>query len=363
MIENETLLQRREELKHQLQAEQYQSLVDVILDGMGRIIQKITRNPRPISFWYSGVVIGLLTLLLSFSVSILLGETNPARIEAIPIEIWTVTMGFSFMIGTKIGLHLIYDTFCDNTLDAIESVEDLDDLRNWLTTSSNIKKQILFSLAIGILSTAFSPLLWAATRGSFAGFGSLMRSFIFGFQAGAAGYYFIPLLALFNRLSKYQFKLYTADPSSSEAIDRLSGMLSSIIYILAVVFVVVTVGIVIFGFFTPVTAIFYLGVITWGPLIVIFANGQYALTRIISRAKWKALNEIQAKIEKLQRQEEIPSQDTVAHIRSLMDYHNHIRDTRNSALSLRSGLNFLNSLLLPLLTFVLTNLDKLGLLL
>lgn len=41
-----------------------------------------------------------------------------------------------------------------------------------------------------------------------------------------------------------------------------------------------------------------------------------------------------------------------------MDYHDRIKATRNSALDLRAGLNFLNSLLLPLIAFVLGNLDK-----
>ena len=41
-----------------------------------------------------------------------------------------------------------------------------------------------------------------------------------------------------------------------------------------------------------------------------------------------------------------------------MDFHDRIKATRNSALDLRAGLNFLNSLLLPLLAFLLANLDK-----
>jgi hypothetical protein len=40
----------------------------------------------------------------------------------------------------------------------------------------------------------------------------------------------------------------------------------------------------------------------------------------------------------------------------LMDYHDRIRDTPNSALNFRAGLNFLNSLLLPILAFVAANL-------
>jgi hypothetical protein len=41
-----------------------------------------------------------------------------------------------------------------------------------------------------------------------------------------------------------------------------------------------------------------------------------------------------------------------------MDYHDRIKSTADSALNFRSSLNFLNSLLLPVLAFVFTNLDK-----
>ncbi len=56
--------------------------------------------------------------------------------------------------------------------------------------------------------------------------------------------------------------------------------------------------------------------------------------------------------------EDVPSKDTLEHIRALIDYHNQVKDTPDSALNFRAGLNFLNSLLLPLLAFVLANLDK-----
>jgi hypothetical protein len=42
----------------------------------------------------------------------------------------------------------------------------------------------------------------------------------------------------------------------------------------------------------------------------------------------------------------------------LMDLHDRIKATRSSALDLRAGLAFLNSLLLPLIAFLLANLDR-----
>ncbi len=50
--------------------------------------------------------------------------------------------------------------------------------------------------------------------------------------------------------------------------------------------------------------------------------------------------------------------ETMEAVNRLMDYHDRIRATPNSALNLRTSLGFLNSLLLPVIAFVLANLDK-----
>jgi hypothetical protein len=44
-------------------------------------------------------------------------------------------------------------------------------------------------------------------------------------------------------------------------------------------------------------------------------------------------------------------------IKRLMDYHDRVKGTRDSALDFRTYLSFINSLLLPLLAFILGNLD------
>ena len=82
-------------------------------------------------------------------------------------------------------------------------------------------------------------------------------------------------------------------------------------------------------------------------IIAFFATNQIALGKIISRAKWKTLNEIQAQIEKLRAQEDIPGEKTLEHLGKLMDYHDRIKATRGSALDVGASLRFLNSLLLP----------------
>ena len=97
-------------------------------------------------------------------------------------------------------------------------------------------------------------------------------------------------------------------------------------------------------------------IFVWAPTVILYSTGQYHLSDLIIRAKWKTINEIQKQVEDLCREEKIPDKDTLDRLAKLMDYHDRIKDTPNSTLNFRAGLNFLNSLLLPVLAFVAANL-------
>jgi hypothetical protein len=62
-------------------------------------------------------------------------------------------------------------------------------------------------------------------------------------------------------------------------------------------------------------------------------------------------------VEKLQTSKDFGNQETMDAIKRLMDYHDRVKSTRDSALDFRTYLSFINSLLLPLLAFILGNLD------
>lgn len=93
----------------------------------------------------------------------------------------------------------------------------------------------------------------------------------------------------------------------------------------------------------------------WGYTIVLFIGIQNILSNIIVRAKWKTLNKIQEQIRELESQGPVLSKETLEHIGKLIDYHDRIRATRNTAFDLRALLNFLNSLILPTISVLLSN--------
>ena len=349
--------EERTELMQQLAAGKYKSLPEVILSRMGRLIQEITRHHNPVSHWYSGTVMALAILCLSLIISILLDEFTPLRRESILLEIFAVTITAAGTVILAAYMGNVRAILHDSILSAINSSADVIVLRKWLDRAYNPRNHLIFSLAWSILLAPFAVIAPLVSSGGFIGVGPTITTLFAGIVAGMVIYFLILFLTLPARLSRYEFNLYAADPGNSEVVQVLSGMLMSGVYMMALFMAGTTL------FLTVVSDVYgILGVVAviagWIPIAAWFALNQYALARIIRRAKWRTLNEIQAKIEQLRTQENIPSEQTLGHLNKLMDYHDRIRSTSNSALNLRAGLNFLNSLLLPLLAFVLANLDK-----
>jgi hypothetical protein len=56
---------------------------------------------------------------------------------------------------------------------------------------------------------------------------------------------------------------------------------------------------------------------------------------------------------------DIADKNNIEAINRLMDYHERVRATPNSTLSLGTGLNFVNQLALPLIGLLVANIDKL----
>jgi len=53
----------------------------------------------------------------------------------------------------------------------------------------------------------------------------------------------------------------------------------------------------------------------------------------------------------------MPSKDEREYLTWLFDYHERVKATPNSSIDLKSGIGFLNSLLLPVIAFILGNID------
>ena len=156
-------------------------------------------------------------------------------------------------------------------------------------------------------------------------------------------------------MGRYHLKLYTADPGSSEIIGRLAGLLSSFVYLVAIYGAFLTLATALVGLLAQFSIIVI--PFLWIPIIAMFVLNQSSLSNIIRTAKWKTLKEIPARVERLHLAENLGEKETMEAVNRLMDYHDRVNRTRNSAIDLSTTLSFINSLLLPLLAFILGNLD------
>jgi len=361
MSTNTPLIEKREELKRQLAAGEYRTLVDVVLDRAGQTIQKITRNPHPISPWYSITMFYLLLLLVAFAGLFLIGEYSafktqfaPFSAAFVPLSLLVGYLNVVSIVAGNIYIHRVLRTFHDNVINAIESITTLDDFENWLTAVCNRKNHFVFSIIGGfivgiyqvyVLKNAGITVLLSTAIGTI-----LLNTFSIVFL-----FLLVYMIVLSARLGRYHLKLYTAYPASSEVINRLADLLGNFVYLVALYAALLTLLIAIQQLLISLGALMIL--LFWIPITGMFVLNQSSLSSIIQRSKWNSLNGIQAKVEQLHLSEKLGEKETMDTINRLMDYHDRISATRNSALDLRATLNFVNSLLLPLLAFLLGNFD------
>lgn len=352
--EQQTIEDLRIALKNKLTPQSYRTLSGIITDWIGLRIARILRLKNPVSYWFSAALIAGLTLLVGMAISWARGE----HLDSIQVEFsaWASVMGSLVLVANKIMIDIFLNTFRNSPVDTIESSQDLADLEDWLDWNFGYKWPLIFSVIFGPALGVFLLMQWNQAYGQkVLQFGPLFIAIIASFQAVVAIYYLFPFyLLLPSRLSRYRFNMFKADPSSSEVAKRLSDLFTLIMYITISYVILVTISFAHFKVLNSSTTLF-LGIFVWAPTVALYIGCQFNLSKIITNSKWSMLNDVQTKIETLLTGTEIPTEETLEHLEKLMNYHDRIRNTPNSALDFRAVLNVLNSILLPLITLILAN--------
>jgi hypothetical protein len=359
MAEN-TLPGQHYVLKNALLQGSDRTLLGIVLDRAGQAIGKLTHRKNRISFLYSAIVISLLILIIGLVTSILLREYSDARQKMISIEILGAVLTVASLTVYKLFINFVFAYLKNNIVDAITSESSLADLQSWLDLVCNVRLNFIFSLIYGLTMDIFSTTELSRIHGGNVGYGPLVTFCLIAFTWGISMYFLFVFLVLPYRLSQYEYHLYKDDPSSSNVITHLASLLESIVYIYAIIATVTMVFLAFVGLFGATAGIsmaIMSIIVAWLPITILFIASQYALAKIISRAKQQKLDEIQTRIEQIQSSEDISAKETMEKINRLMDYHDRIKNTKGSRLDLRAILSFLNSLLLPVIGFVLTNLE------
>jgi len=365
MSTDTALIEKREELKHRLAAGEYKTLVDVFLVWIDRVIRKITRQTKPLPIWLITVVLSFVSILIGFAAIYIGGykATIGKFVESMGLGYelgapWVISNYVFFIVSAVVINQYIDSIFVfwrDHMLAATESLVSLDRFQNWLERTSNRRLHLLVTVIAGTLGALYVTALVSIQLGILFDYGLTFISIIPSMFSFSLLYQFMMVILLSARLRRYDLKLFAPDPSSTELVSSLSGELNIFVYLVALYAAVSTLSGALTGFLPSAGIVLVL--LLWLPIIIMFILNQTGLSSIIRRAKWKSLNEIQAKVEKLQSVGNFENKGTMEAINRLMDYHNRVKSTRNSAIDLGTTLNFINSLLLPLLAFILGNLD------
>jgi ABC-type multidrug transport system fused ATPase/permease subunit len=365
MSTDTALIEKREELKRRLAAGEYKTLVDVFLASTDHLIRKIIRRPKPLPIWFITIILIFVLLLISSVATYVAGEeTNISKI----IEPLGFEHGSEILLGIGILAMAIFSAvflnhyvgrilvlWRDDILGAIESMASLEEFEDWLEKACNRRLHLLVAITGSLFATLFTVIPLNKQLGIFVGYGLTFGTLIGNMWVWSFVYQLFVVGRLSIGLRRYDLKLFAADPASSEIMSRLSSELTYVVYFVAVFAAVITLTMALPGLLPSYGILLVLSY--WLALIAIFTLNQTSLSSIIRRAKWKTLNEIQAKVEKLQALENFENKETMEAINRLMDYHDRVKATRDSALDFRAYLGFINSLLLPLLALILGNLD------
>lgn len=361
MSTDTALIEKREELKRRLATGEYKTPVDVFLAWLDRLIGKIIRRSEPLPIWLVTTILTIALAVFSFAMLYASGDLTNYRETAehnrlgYEFGILFHILGFplpiisAIVFNKYVGNILVF--WRENVLDIFETKADLEDFQDWLNRVCNRRLILLFLLIFGTYS--FIYVMFFVPKN---GYGSAFAFTIAACFLFALLYLFFMTIVLSARLRRYDLKLFVADPGNSQIIPRLSSQLNFVVYFVAIFAAIET---SIFSTFGEVFRTINMNLIflMWLPLTIMFILNQTSLASIIRRAKWKTINQIQARVEKLQAAEILEKKETIEAINRLMDYHDRVRATRTSAIDLGTILNFINSLLLPLLAFVLGNLD------
>lgn len=355
MAGNISIAKRCKELKIELREGNEETLVDVLLRWIGR--------GKPASPLIGTIAFFLLSILIGLILAVLLGELDKwqrliQNLSTSPSLFAWVVFGLfassASMVVANIYFHNIVAVIRDHLLDTIEVQENFNAMKNWVDLLCNKRFAFLTAVIGGVLVSPIVISINNDAAGVFVGIGYTVLLFLFSAQSTLFFGFIYGILMFALRMNRLELRLFEADPATSEIIARLSGSLNGFVYFVAAYGALQTFGIVTLKlpFFTTVLFLF------WAAIVAIFVTSQYSLAQIIQRAKWKTLNVTQQKIAKIQKDNSPLSKEHEESLLWLLNYHDRVKVTRNSAFDWNAGFSFLNSMLLPLLGFVLGNMDN-----
>lgn len=308
---------------------------------------------KPTSIWVSAAIVMSGNLLLGVAVSTLLVETQFTTLNAILVNIMWVTYTY-FMIPLFLNRNKRLLEFLQ--LQFLKSLPDEHQIQEFLVWANQWlgRKIPQFFVSIGLGTIAFLAFYGIYPTAKFS-LGQVLIYFINFFHAGIWLYGLLSLTAFMLKLNIWNLVLYSDDPASSPILLQFSKELRDYILFFAFASAILLLLVGLIGALNATITLTML-VIVWIPMLVLYVLGNQAFSHQIVRVKYERLEKLQSKIMRLSDAEKL-DKDTIAHIKSLIDYHDRVKSSRNSLYSTESFVNLVGSLAMPLLGATLSIID------
>jgi hypothetical protein len=348
-VDNPHQAVERERLIEQIRTGEYKSSIELILDSIGSILQKLFRIDKPPLPWVSAIAIALSISLIAYLSSLLVDDRTKGGYLTI---VFGSGLIFANLVIAKLAFQRTYKSLAEKLLINLETDQGIRSVAGWLKSAGNFRWPILIGLIIHVTYIAFilpgptsTPLDIVIIEAVIGG--------VLLFWTGFTIYYMCLFVVLPLRLSRCQLHLHREDPASTEVLANWSKMMSFAAYMFAIMLAAGTLF-TISTFTFSYRTLFYI-IPRWLPLIAIFIGNQMAISSVITKSKRKSLNEIETQMAELRSRGDSLENEKLRTLLLLWDYHDRIKTTRNTSLNINGIINFANTLLIPIAAFLLAN--------
>ena len=311
-------------------------------------------------YWLSNIfLLNLILLSPWIIIGLALKENEKTILIWIPCII-AVEDAILGLIISHIVIQKIWDDTANIVVEKINNGDDLPTFIKWLKGSWSFQNVAPFVLLFCALWVFLALVSLSVAIDEFIGFGLSLTVVLVASLAGIAFYGPIWVSLLASNMKNYQYDINTFSPADSEIINNITDILTKRMSIVAAYFAVITL-ISTSNLIDPqVRLTFSLPIFLIGWILI---TAQFLLThstigRIVSRAKWKTLNKIQAKINTIEATGDLSDKETAERLLRLADIHKQIIASKTNIFDLKSLSTFVSQLMLPLLGLLLGNLDK-----
>jgi len=330
--------------------DEHQSSIDIIIGSFWRLIKRIFHLKTTPAPWVIILIISIVISLFFFIITIIFEGITLKGIKTILFGCALIFMNFlvsKFTFDqTFRGLKKMFQS--DKVSEA--NKKHLDP---WLALVRNIKKPLIIG---AIVYTINSAIVFRDPVNSPASLDTVLMGGLMFLWTGFILYFMFILILLPLKLKKCEFKIHEENPASSQFLYHWNKMMNVTAYMFALMLAAGTLFTLSISPFRIRTLFFI--VPRWLLLIVLFIVNQIILSQIIVKSKQETFKKIEGEMASLKTEGSGTSKDIVQDVMGMWDYHDRLLKTRNSFLDFKGVVNFISTLLIPLLAFIIANYEE-----